>query len=316
MTSTADVVFVGALTLDAIAVVEEFPAPDSRQVARDIVHAGGGPAATAAVAAARMGLRVAMVGTVGADVEGDRILRELESERIDVSGVRRLDGHRSAASVVLVDAARGTRAIAARPAADPELTLVAQSLIAEARWVHADHVGAQPLQAHLATLSAEARPGLAIDDGYGIDGFTPSGVDLYAPTVAALVQRYGENPVPDLLAAARQDGARAIVATDGADGAWFLADGEATHRPAHPVDVVSTLGAGDVFHGALLAALADHRPAAVTADALAYAVAWASVVAALSCRGVDGRSAIPTPDQVRAALPELPAITQPLTEAR
>src|SRR5699024_1769651 len=136
------------------------------------------------------------------------------------------------------------------------------------------------------------RPGVSIDDGYGIDGFTPDGVDLYAPTVASLTQRYGPRPVPDLLAAARADGAGALVATDGAAGAWFLADGDAAHRSAHPVEVVSTLGAGDVFHGALLAALADQPPERITTAALAHAVTWASVVAAMSCRGVDGRSAI------------------------
>ena len=54
-----------------------------------------------------------------------------------------------------------------------------------------------------------------------------------------------------------------------------------------PVEAVSTLGAGDVFHGALLAAL-------VRGASLQDALAMANRVAALSCRGLDGRSAIPT----------------------
>ena len=305
MAAAADVVFVGALTLDAIAVVEQFPQPDSRQVARDIVHAGGGPAATAAVAAARHGVRAAVVGTVGDDAEGVQILAQLRAEEVDTSAVRVLPGQRSAASVVVVDATTGTRAIAARGVEPPRIGAQAGALLAQARWVHADHFGCRPVLEHLGTLSAGHRPGLSIDDGYGIDGFTPGGVDLYAPTVASLAQRYGDRPVPDLLAAARADGARAIVATDGAQGAWFLADGTAQHLPAHPVDVLSTLGAGDVFHGALLAALAGHRSAELTTAELADAVHRASVVAALSCRGVDGRSAIPTPAEVQAARPEL-----------
>ncbi|WP_147919099.1 PfkB family carbohydrate kinase [Ruania zhangjianzhongii] len=305
MTSAADVVFVGALTLDAIAVVDTFPEPDSRQVARDIVHTGGGPAATAAVAAARQGVRAALVGTVGEDAEGERILAELRAEGVDTHAVSVLPGQRSAASVVVVDASAGTRAIAARVAEPPVIGPQARALLAQARWVHADHLGARPLLAHLAMLPTQDRPGLSIDDGYGIDGFTPGGVDLYAPTVASLAQRYGDRPVPDLLAAARADGAHAVVATDGAQGAWFVADGTAEHLPAHRVDALSTLGAGDVFHGGLLAALAGHRPTDVTTTELAHAVSWASVVAALSCRGVDGRSAIPTPAEVLAARPEL-----------
>lgn len=305
MTSAADVVFVGALTLDAIAVVEHFPEPDSRQVARDIIHTGGGPAATAAVAAVRQGVRAAVVGTVGDDAEGEQILAELRAEGVDAQAVRVLPGQRSAASVVVVDASTGTRAIAARGVEPPMIGARATALLTQARWVHADHFGCLPVLQHLATLPPGDRPGLSIDDGYGIDGFTPAGVDLYAPTVASLVRRYGDRPVPDLLAAARADGAQAIVATDGAQGAWLLADGTAEHLPAHPVDVLSTLGAGDVFHGALLAALAGHRQAELTTAELGDAVCRASVVAALSCRGVDGRSAIPTPAEVQAARPEL-----------
>jgi sulfofructose kinase len=64
------------------------------------------------------------------------------------------------------------------------------------------------------------------------------------------------------------------------------------------VEVVSTLGAGDVFHGALLAAV---RRGYLLPDCLAYA----NVVAALSCRGLDGRSAIPTHDEVVQQLPAL-----------
>lgn len=313
MAAAADVVFVGALTLDAIAVVDAFPEPDSRQVARDIVHAGGGPAATAAVTAARHGVRTAVIGTVGDDADGERILAELGAEGVHTDGVAVLPGQRSAASVVIVHAAAGTRAIAARSAPPPVLGAAAHALLAQARWVHADHVGTQPLLAHLSGRPVGERPGVSIDDGYGIDGFTPAGVDLYAPTVASLAHRYGDRPVPELLAAARADGARSVVATDGADGAWLLADNPAghpadaavQHLPAHRVEVVSTLGAGDVFHGGLLAALAGARPAEITTATLSHAVAWASVVAALSCRGVDGRSAIPTVEDVHAARPEL-----------
>ena len=61
--------------------------------------------------------------------------------------------------------------------------------------------------------------------------------------------------------------------------------------PGHAVDVVSTLGAGDVFHGALLAQLVRDVP-------LAEALARANEAAALSCRALDGRSAIPTLHEV------------------
>jgi sulfofructose kinase len=65
--------------------------------------------------------------------------------------------------------------------------------------------------------------------------------------------------------------------------------------PPLEVDAVSTLGAGDVFHGALLAQLVNETP-------LADALAAANACAALSCRALDGRSAIPTADELESAL--------------
>jgi sugar/nucleoside kinase (ribokinase family) len=65
--------------------------------------------------------------------------------------------------------------------------------------------------------------------------------------------------------------------------------------PPFPVEPVSTLGAGDVFHGALLAGLARDA-------ALADALRAANACAALSCRALDGRSAIPTRDELASVL--------------
>jgi sugar/nucleoside kinase (ribokinase family) len=136
-----------------------------------------------------------------------------------------------------------------------------------------------------------------VDAGNPIPGFTPAGVDLFAPTLDALRRTYGDEATTDaLLAAALQDGARRVVATDGSRGSFASdAAGASAHAAGVPVDVVSTLGAGDVFHGALVAA---HVRDLSLDDALGYA----NHVAALSCLGLDGRSAIPTHDDVTARL--------------
>ena len=118
MTSRHDIeaVFVGVATLDAIALVPSFPGPDERLVADEVSYAGGGPAATSAVAAARLGVRTAFVGTVGDDANGRAVLAGLEAEGVDVTGVTVAAGESTAASVVIVDRSRGTRAICNRPA--------------------------------------------------------------------------------------------------------------------------------------------------------------------------------------------------------
>ncbi|MEP6632332.1 MAG: PfkB family carbohydrate kinase, partial [Lapillicoccus sp.] len=163
-----DAVFVGVATLDAIALVDGFPAADDRVVATEVAYAGGGPAATAAVAAARLGIRTAFVGTVGDDANGRTILTGLADEGVDVSGVTVVPGVASAASVVIVDRVADTRAICNRPTLRIDLSAGAD-LVTAAPVVHVDHAGWAPLAA-----SGLVRPGqlLSVDAGNPIDGFT------------------------------------------------------------------------------------------------------------------------------------------------
>jgi sugar/nucleoside kinase (ribokinase family) len=291
--------FVGAATWDALALVERYPGPDERVVATDLAQAGGGPAATAAVAAARLGHQVAFVGAVGDDAEGERIVADLQAEGIDTSGVLRLARARSAASLVVVSTSTSTRAIVNRPLAPTDLTghRPARDLLQASRWVHVDHIGWAPVTALSAGLASPLR--LSFDGGHQVPGFSPTGLALYVPTVEALQTRYGDRPVDDLLRSAEREGAQVVVATRGPAGSVTLQHDRLVQVPAVPVDVVSTLGAGDVFHGALLAAVADDRP-------LPEAMRRANAVAALSCRALDGRSAVPTASELEDFLAAQP----------
>ena len=295
--SDISAVFVGVATLDAIALVDRYPGADERVVAAEVMYAGGGPAATSAVAAARLGVACAFVGSVGDDANGRAILAGLEAEGIDVSGVSVLTGQASAASVVVVDRARDTRAISNRPAPRVDIS-AGRSMIAGTPVVHVDHAGWSPV--HASGLLGGAQI-LSVDAGNDIPGFQSDGVGVYAPTVQALRRIHGEDhDVDDLLALALKDGCDTVVATDGARGSWArTADGNAAYAPAHSVDVLSTLGAGDVFHGALVAAVVHGLP-------LDRQLTFANITAALSCRGLDGRSGIPHLPEVLDAMPPPP----------
>jgi hypothetical protein len=143
-------------------------------------------------------------------------------------------------------------------------------LLEGADWLHADHVGYQ-------AIPASNRLQLSVDAGFPLPDADVADVDLWSP--------------PEVL----DDGRRGklTVVTRGADGCTaYTEDGETIDVPGEEVDgLVSTLGAGDVFHGALLAAF-------VHGLALREALATANRAAALSCRALDGRSAIPTWDEV------------------
>ena len=300
-TPTIEAVFVGVATLDAIALVPSFPGPDQRVVADEVSYAGGGPAATSAVTAARLGVRSAFVGTVGDDANGRAVLEGLAAEGVDVSGVTVAPGVATAASVVVVDRQRGSRAICNRPAPRIDITAGAD-LIAGAPVVHADHAGWQPV--HESRLLRDGQV-LSVDAGNDIPGFDARGIGLYVPTVEALERVHGERPVGELLALALQRGCEVVVATDGARGSHALAaDGRRAYAAAHAVDVLSTLGAGDVFHGALVAAVVRGLP-------LPEQLAFANVTAALSCRGLDGRSRIPQLPEVLQVLETRQAEAQP-----
>ncbi|MGI8882186.1 MAG: carbohydrate kinase family protein [Jatrophihabitans sp.] len=287
MSRSGPLVFVGGITLDVIAAVRSFPAADQRVLADAVVRAGGGPAATAAVAAARLGAPdVQLVGAVGDDGAAEEVLAELSAEGVDVSGVVRVAGASTGTGVIVVDTQAGTRAICARPG--PELTgqPIDAERLASARLVHVDHLG-WSIGHDLLRGAADVM--LSADVSYPVPGFTLAGLGLFAPSLASLQERYPEaRGEQALLDVALAEGAQRVVATRGAHGCVAAdAEGARWDVPGVSVEVVSTLGAGDVFHGALVAAL-DRG------DDLTAALPFANRVAALSCRGLDGRSAIPS----------------------
>lgn len=261
------VVCIGAATRDTIFRVPRHPEPDDRVVASDLAVAGGGPAATAAVTLARLGVETYFAGAVGDDDAGAEIRAGLEREGVDVSHLRVVAGARSWQSTILVG--DGTRAIVTVAGPEVRLDERAEVLCRAAAWVHVDQAG-------YAAAPRDVR--LSIDGGNPIPDLDLRGVGLYAPTESALA-----GSIDDALSA----GAELVVVTRGSSGCVAAArSGERIEVPGVATEVVSTLGAGDVFHGALLAALVRDMP-------LADALAFANECAALSCRALDARSAIP-----------------------
>jgi sulfofructose kinase len=108
------------------------------------------------------------------------------------------------------------------------------------------------------------------------------------PTLASYV---GVDDPAGALEAATAITAGMPIATDGSRGVFWWEDGACRHLPALEVEVVDTLGAGDVFHGAFVLALAEARP---VADGLA----WAGAAAALKCTRFGGRAGIPSRAEV------------------
>ncbi len=286
-----DVLCVGSVTLDSIALVERKPDDDERVEASLIVESGGGPAATAAVALARLGARVAFCGTVGEDPDGERSRGLLESEGVDTRWLRVQSGVRTARSLISVTASTGTRSITTVPGAPPLLENVP---LGEFGWIHTDQTGFGPVRAALCSIESGQPKGssakVSLDAGNRIAGLDVGIVDLYVPTAGRIVEDFPAESLADSMAAAEAAGAGRVVATAGGSGAYLHNEGGSELIPGMSVPIVSTMGAGDVFHGALLARILEDRP-------LREAVVFANAVAALSCRALDGRSGIPSREE-------------------
>ena len=283
------VLCLGTLLLDTIALVGRLPGEDERVEAEHIVLAGGGNASTAAVTMARLGVDVDFAGVIGDDQVGRMVLDGLTAEGVGVAHVEVRADVETTSSVVVVNTDSATRTIITRPATVP--TTIPDGY----QWVHVDKVGYRTLHA-LGGISAR----VSIDDGNPVPDLDLSLIDLYVPTVQVLLNRFGVSDPLEAAHRAIRDGARAVVATDGARGSFAVDARTVACAPALPIVPLSSLGAGDVFHGALLAAM-------VLGKVLPEAIRFANVAAALSCRAIDGRSGIPDRRMVEETLRELPA---------
>jgi len=292
--SSVQVVCVGVITIDTIALVDKYPSEDERVLAQEISRAGGGPAAVAAVALSRLGVKSAIVGTIGDDAEGKEVLRIFEKEGVDTSGIS-IGRSATSGSVIVASKEHSARAISTRqPMVQAPINQAAKQLVADAQWVHVDHVGINQLSE--LGISRGNGPHISYDAGYGVESFDPITVDLFVPTDRQMALRY---PGVDLAVALENDSMKAgntVVATQGSAGsAGFSPETGLVTAPGFAVDVMSTLGAGDVFHGALVAQI-------IQGHLLQEAIRRANAVAALSCRGLDGQSMIPTTTELDAYL--------------
>ncbi|MFD8422197.1 carbohydrate kinase family protein [Streptomyces sp. NPDC059668] len=289
-----------------------------------VPHAGlvlGGSAAIMACGAARLGLRVAFAGRVGADPAGVFVRDALAGRGVDVSFLV-TDPQLATPLTVVVTTEDGDRAILTAPGC---LTAtgaqdVPEELLAAARHVHAASFFLMPrLARSLGAVFARARasgattsldtnddpagrwdrglldPVLAVTDILLPNAAEARALGLYPGTGA---RPYPGSPRDGLV---NGDGASpplrqppTVVVKDGGNGALALRGTRLLHAPAVPVEPVDTVGAGDSFDAGFVAATLRGLD---LASALATAVACGS----LSTRGHGGTAAQPTWDEARAA---------------
>ena len=268
----------------------------------------GGSGAIMACGAARLGLRTALTGLVGADQFGEFMLRAVSERGVEVSGVTVSDEVRTGLTVVL--ARPDDRAILTFPGAIAAMTAerVDADLLARARHVHVASFFLQTaLVPGLATLLRSARAHGAttsVDPNWDPAQRWDGGlrellgeVDVLLPNAAEACRLAGVSDAE--AAAAKLAAAGPLVAVKlGAEGAVAApAGGEGrlvrAAPPERAVDPVDAVGAGDAFDAGLLCALLGGQP-------LDVALAFACACGTLSMRAAGGTAAQPTLAEARA----------------
>ncbi len=263
---------VGSINLDLIVSVERHPAPGETVIGGDCRQLPGGKGANQAVAAARLGSAVAMVGRVGDDAQGAWLRGALAGDRVDVTQVRVDRDAPTGMALIAVDAT-GENTIVVSPGANARVSArdvaKAGELVSGADVVLLQHE--VPSEAVAAAIAAAG--GLVVLNPAPARGLAGH-VDVLVPNRGELEALAGGSGDP-LMLARSVTGARAVVVTLGAEGAVVVEGEHAERVPAPRVKVVDTTGAGDAFCGALAQALAEGAQ-------LVEAARWAVRVAAVS----------------------------------
>lgn len=283
-----DVVVVGSANADLVVQVERHPAPGETVLGSELAVHPGGKGANQAVAAARLGARVALLGRVGADGHG-RLLREsLERDGVDLGHLR--DTAAASGIAMIAVGPRGDNSIIVAPGANARLT--EGDVLDAAPLLRSAPVVSLQLEIPLPAVLAAARlarravlnlsPAVAVPDEL-LALCDPLVVNEHEAALLLGAPGEPERQARELLAR----GPRSVVITLGADGAVVAEDGVVRAVPSPRVAAVDTTGAGDAFTGALAWRLAAGEP-------LTKAAAFAARVGAAAVRRPGAQDSYPT----------------------
>ena len=295
------IVVVGSINMDLVARTPQIPIAGQTVIGTDFTTTPGGKGANQAVAVARLGYPVKMVGAVGADVFGESLIGNLISAGVNTEAVGRLDGPSGVAPILVADS--GENSIVVVPGANGKVDSAYverhAELIRSAGIVLCQLELPLKTLPHILAICAEAGVPVMLDPAPAatlpdevwrrVTWFTPN------ETEAAFYLAGGKEPeeaARELLAR----GVKGVVLKRGAEGAYVAADtGEAAWVRPFAARAVDTVGAGDCFNGAFAVALLEgHDPWA--------AARFANAAAALSVTRPGAQASMPSRDEVLAFL--------------
>jgi ribokinase len=299
----AKVVVIGSLNMDLVTRAPRLPKGGETLIGQSFTTVSGGKGANQAVAAARLGAQVSMIGCVGSDAYGEALRGALLAEQIDCQAVSTVDGSSGVALIVVDDSSQNSIVIV--PGANGALTaeaidrfdsvilaadvLICQLEVPDASVGHALKRGRELGKTVILNPAPASRP-LPPDWYASIDYLIPNESEASALTGLVVDSLETAQAAATRLIAM---GAGKVIITLGAQGSLF-ADGQRfEHFPAPVVKAVDTTAAGDTFVGGFAAALAGGQDEV-------QAIRFGQVAAALSVTRAGAQPSIPALSDVQA----------------
>ncbi|UTT43176.1 ribokinase [Exiguobacterium aurantiacum] len=288
------IVVIGSVSMDLVVTTDKRPQAGETIIGQAFQTVPGGKGANQAVAAARLGGRVEMVGCVGSDEFGQRIRQNFEQNGVGTHHLRTLDGEVTGTAHIVL--AEGDNSIVVVQSANKQVvfteaeleqlldddTLVLLQL--EIPIATVEQVSAYCRARHIPVLLNPA-PSQPLTDEL------LEHVTYVTPNEHECRDLFGDVPLDEVL----RRYPNKLIVTEGVRGVRFF-DGEMVHQiPAIQADVVDTTGAGDTFNGALAAALME-------GSELREAVRFAVVASGLSVEGFGAQGGMPNRNDVMRRL--------------
>ena len=309
--SKKPIVVIGSINMDLVCRTAQMPKPGETVLGSDLQTIPGGKGANQAVAAAKLGEEVHMVGRVGEDDFGERLLNGLQQHKVNTRHVIITEGVASGCAMILVDK-KGENSIVVVPGANakvtPEDVDAAASVITQAAVVIMQLEIPIKTAEHAAEVCRRAGVPVILDPTpvppkglpkalYQVEYLTPNQNEAEALLERRELGRMKRTKRPDARQLAErllERGPERVVLKLGPKGAVVM-DNEVEHIKGYKVRVVDTTAAGDAFTAALAVGVAEGME-------LGRAVRFANAAGAKCCETFGAQPALPTRMEVETVM--------------
>jgi ribokinase len=264
-----DIVVLGGINTDYLVKTAALPRPGDTAQGESFLQSNGGKGANQAVAAARLGARVALIGRVGNDARGSQLVAGLRREGVDVRRVKRDSRADSGVALIAVDR-KGEKQIVTAPGANLRITISdvreAKRLIQSARVLLLQLEAPMPAVVAAARIARAAGVPVVLDPAPAVPlpksflrmlhVIRPNSSEAKVLTGIDVHDRKSARRAAEILLC---NGAKAAAVQAGNEGNILLAEGTEIWLPRIPVKAVDATGAGDAFAAAMAVGVAEGR---------------------------------------------------------